>query len=132
MLDVLVEGLRHVNVNDKAHIPFVDAHAKGYGCDNDLYLLFHPFFLDELPLFFVQACVVMVSIDTALLQKGGELLCLGPGSTREDARFSLVAVNHSDEVGDFILIVERLSQDLNCDIGSVEGALENQKVLIEP
>ena len=86
LLGVTFKTLRHRVVNDEPHILLVDSHTEGYSSYDDLNLVLHPSFLNDLPLLVGQLCMVVVALYSIRpLQNLTQLLALLPTYTVDDA-----------------------------------------------
>ena len=76
-------------MDDESHIPLVDTHTKGYGCDYDLDFILHPLQLDPLSIPICHFGVVEVAGYRKLLQRIAQFFALLPAQTVDDTRHAI-------------------------------------------
>ncbi len=89
-LIVGLEGLGHVVVDDKTHVGFVDAHAKGNGGDNDIDILHQELVLSARTLCRIHARMVRRRLYSIDLQGVGDFFHLLSAQAIDDAAAPLV------------------------------------------
>ncbi len=92
------EALRQIEVGDKAHVGFVDAHAEGDGGDHDDAVLAQEALLMALAHVGAQAGVIGQGVDALLLQPGRRLVDLAPRQAVDDARFAAMIGEKSEQL----------------------------------
>ena len=126
LLVVALETLRHIVVDDVAHIGLVYTHTEGDGSDDDVDTLFDEGILVLSTLLGVEPCMVGQSLDPISLEHLGEVHHLRTAHAVDDPTLLGVA---EDEADDLPLHLRSLGLYLIEEVRSVERALEDNSCL---
>ena len=93
-------------MNDKAHVAFVNSHAKSYRGDNYVDLVSHPLGLNIFSCRVTHPCMVKITTNLVLRELRAKYLTLLPRKTINDARHvqELLFDNDDDIFGQFLFL----------------------------
>lgn len=84
-------------MKDEANISLVYAHAKSYGCYDDVYFFVHPQILYAGTLPRLKAGMVSCATDASLFEQVSQLFTVGPSVAVNDTLLAIVALDASHE-----------------------------------